>query len=369
MVDSEDGDYGPVFDTNGKIKVRGNSTGEYYNVKLPYNIKFSTAENLFGMGSAKKWALLANAFDKTLIRNAIAMELGVAFELDYTSCYKFAEMWLNGKYLGSYMIIENVDVSPTRVDIDIDSGDFLIEIEYYRMETGVTYIESKYTKTRFAINDPETPTQKQLKALTDFVNTVDNAIRKKERDLIEKYIDIQSFVDVYIVEEYLKNVDFYYSSTRFYCKDGVLYAGPIWDFDLSMGNCDYYYYPDYNNIYSSGDSSKGFYGRQMPWYDILFECDWFEELVWERYNEKYSVLENVHTENELGDSLIDRIIGLYGTSFLRNFTESDSTFFTDVRLGREPNSTYEGNVYYMRSWLKRRIDWMTENLCPSHYSG
>ena len=78
------------------------------------------------------------------------------------------------------------------------------------------------------------------------------ALIKTLGEEIRKYLDIESFVDAFIVQEFFKQVDYATSSTRFYIKDGKLYEGPVWDFDLSSGNCSSSYYKSYNNVNTTG---------------------------------------------------------------------------------------------------------------------
>ena len=127
-----------IVNGTGMIKVRGNSTAEA--PKKPYKIKLDTKQNLFGMGIAKKWVLLANCFDPTMLRNALAFDLAKELGLAYTSQYTFAEVWMDGTYLGCYQLTEPVEAKNTRVNIDADEGDFLIEYEKSRSSPDDIYL-------------------------------------------------------------------------------------------------------------------------------------------------------------------------------------------------------------------------------------
>ena len=78
---------------------------------------------------------------------------------------------------------------------------------------------------------------------------METAIKSGDYSSVENVIDTESFATFYVFSEFMKQVDFSYSSTRFYFKDDILYAGPGWDFDLSSGNVsgDYEDYLKYNN--------------------------------------------------------------------------------------------------------------------------
>ena len=146
---------GSVLEDKASFKVRGNSTA--LAEKKPFTFKFSKKKDVLGMGKGKKWALLANCFDPTLMRNYIAFDIAHELGIDYTSNQKYVELWVDGVFKGCYTLMEPVQQGKDRVDIDIESNngmkDFLIEYEYNREEEGVTYIKSN--GYRFALSEPE----------------------------------------------------------------------------------------------------------------------------------------------------------------------------------------------------------------------
>ena len=127
-----------LIDAGSQIKVRGNSTagGE----KRPYNFKLSSKQNVLEMGKGKKWCLLANMFDKSLMRNKLAFGLAQAVGLAYTPDFRMVDVWMDGVYVGNYMLTEPVEVNSTRVDINIDTGDYLFERERERVELSLIHI-------------------------------------------------------------------------------------------------------------------------------------------------------------------------------------------------------------------------------------
>lgn len=242
VVDKEGGDLyedNVIYDTiesDGTIKVRGNSTAVAD--KKPFNISFSKAKDVFGMGKAKKWSLLANAFDKSLIRNRLAMEFATSLGLKYTSKSTYVDLYINDVYYGNYLLIESVEVGENRVDINSEgSNDVLLEKEYDRTEEGQTYLRTIRYGIRFNVGEPEglAENTEQYKQTLTVLNRFETALENGDFEEVSKFVDLKSFANFYIVNELFKNVDFNYSSTRFYIKDGVLYAGPLWDLDLSGG--------------------------------------------------------------------------------------------------------------------------------------
>jgi hypothetical protein len=121
------------------IRGRGNSTWNM--AKKPYKIKFNEKEKLLGKGyaKAKKWTLLANAGDKTMMRNAVTSALGRRTSLPFNPAAKFVDLVLNNVYQGTYQISDQIDVRPHRVDIteqnyplgqnDNITGGYLLEVD------------------------------------------------------------------------------------------------------------------------------------------------------------------------------------------------------------------------------------------------
>lgn len=352
-------------DLEGQVKLRGNSTSKAE--KKPVNIKLSSKQSILGMEKGKKWCILANAFDKSLIRNALCFDLANKMGLKYISQSRFVDLYYNDKYIGSYLIAEPVDPGSNLVDIEEEGDDFMLEIERERKEEGVTYITAK-GGTRFAVNVPEEPTGTQVAAIEKKVSDIENALRTYKYSEYSKYIDVDSFVNYYIVSEIFKAVDFNYSSTRFYMKDGKLYAGPVWDVDLSSGNASSRFYTGY---YNNGVSYKDLFCTEMKWYEYLFRSDEFVALVNERFNKMLPTIQNMYQTNTLGTNYIDTLMATYKPSFLRNYTAAEEggagwsiTFrysTCDNRLGLEYDShpaTYDANVEFLRTWLKNRVDYL-----------
>lgn len=355
-----------VLDNDAKIKVRGNSTALAQ--KKPYNIKFSSKENLCGMGKSKKWALIASAYDKALVRNKIALDLGLDMGLTYMSSTQFVDVWVDGVFKGSFMLTENIDVGKNRVDIDTETGtDALLELEAHREEADVTYIKTSKYGVRFALNDPEIPTAEQESSIKSRLSTVESALASGNWTRVSSVLDIDSFVNFYIMSEFTKQVDFNFSSTRFYFKGDKLYAGPGWDYDLAMGNVGARMYDDYilyNNEgvgTKTGNSWEGIWCTKMVWFERLLTYSQFKAAVKARFTEVAPILINTFEANELGESRIDKMLSEYGTSFARNYEVWDivkDDVSDALAIARTPDPTFEENVGYLRTWLKNRYEYL-----------
>jgi spore coat protein CotH len=352
VVDSQEGGSKVITDTSAEIKIRGNSSREVK--KKSYTFKLSKKEDILGMGKAKKWVLTANAFDKTLMRNKLVYDFWAAIGMEGTPEAAYVDVWLNGKYIGNYLLSEVIEASPSRVDINTDKGDFLIEREVERFSTGTTYFRTPVYGLRFGVNEPKVITDEQLKELTDFLGKVETAIQAGDWQLFTSYVDVKSYIDNYILSELFKVVDFGYSSTRFYIKDDKLYAGPPWDNDLSSGNADsdFYYSYNYHEGYGPDSSYIGIWCN-VDLYNRCYEFPEFTEALHNRYQELQEIITNLYENNSLGTNQIDLFLQKYGKSFDRNYTVAGWTLKKEFILERNPEATFGQNVEYLRDWLKR----------------
>lgn len=353
-------------DDAANVKLRGNSTSKAE--KKPFKIKFNKKYSLFGMDEGKKWNILANAFDKTLIRNKLGFDLATDMGVPYVSQSRFCDVYYNGVLQGNYLVTEPVEAGKNKVDIGDDetTKDFMIELERERYESDVKYIYSK-AGVRFAVNVPETPTDQQVTDATNVIGTVEDAIRTGRLSEYSKYIDVDSFVNYYIVSEIFKAVDFNYSSTRFFYKDGKMYAGPIWDIDLSSGNASKYFYKAY---YQDGVSYKGLFCTEMRWMGWLMKSDEFVSKVKSRLKEMKKRIDNMYVDNSFGRNQIKKLTTTYAGSFARNYASDEegagwsltkrySTCDNPTGLELDPHpSTYAGSVNLLQNWLKNRVKYL-----------
>lgn len=361
-------DDGEILSADVEIKVRGNSTADA--PKKPYNIKFDEKVSLFGIEEGKKWSLLANMFDKTLIRNKLALDFGLNVGLNYTSQSEFCEVWVNGRFMGNYLCCEPVSDGANRVGIKTDEFDFILEITPFG---GWSF------KTRAGVpilyDSPDDPSVKQREYLDRLLEAAETAMKTGDPAEYGQYIDIESFVNLYILMELFKDVDGYWKSLYFYVEDGKLYAGPPWDFDLTCGNVSEVYeeenYFTYHNVRGrgddSGDSTRGL-RMDEGWWQILLDTDAFSGYVRERYNELQPLIVNIYEDNELGQNQIDRLIEANRESFEREYLPSDEggagwdiAECYSIYAG-ESKGSYEDNVEFLRDWLMRRNEWLLENI-------
>ena len=356
-----------VTDTDGSVlsgsvlfKVRGNSTAIDSIPKKAFTFKFDKKTDVLGMGKAKKWAMLANCFDPTLLRNYLVFDFAQELGIPYTSEQRFTELWLDGEYRGCYTVYEPIQAGATRVDIDVESNngqkDFLLEYEASRTEDDVTYITAG--GLRFAASDPDEPDKNQVSYITATMNDIVNTLKTGSEADIRRKIDIDSFAKFYLLNEYAKTADFGLSSVFFYYKDGVLYAGPPWDYDLALGNLN----GDLSSSTKSASVSSGILQSGKNFYRWLCSKDWFQTEVKRVYAQHYDYIENISADGGLLDSLRAE----YAELFSRNFSVWRVSRWW-LNYQKVPLSTYDDNYRFLKTWCTERNEWLTEYYGLSRY--
>lgn len=353
----------------GTIKLRGNSTA--LADKPAYNISFKNKHKLFADASeGKKWCLLANAFDKTLLRNKLAMDLGKYLGGVAAPEERFADLYINGKLKGSYLISEPAENGRSGIQYDeTNDTDMLFELEVEKVEADVLYNITDLG-VRFAVEDiaEDSVTYTNYKTT---LKTFETALQNTSSDEVFNLIDVDSFVSMYIVNELFKTVDFGYSSVKFYIQknaDGkpIIHAGSLWDFDLSTGN----------SSVEECRTTTDFRGQTInTWFGWLMRNNTFKNKVIAKFTAAQETIQNIYQANGLGDSWINKNLAYMGKSKDRNYSDTslggagwnintpDSAEYKYYPYGYNTlspyiNYTYEQHINYLVNWLSERNQWM-----------
>ena len=346
----------PSFqDLEMKIKGRGNSTWWQGGIwgKKPYQIKFGDKTEVLNMPKDKKWVLLAELSDKSLIRNKIAREIANISRFDYVPQAEYSEVFINEQHVGTYLIGQKVEESKNRVNIG-DTG-YLIEIDTDangRIETDDVYFRSSQWSSRyedgvFNIKEPSLEyDSEEFNLIKDHVNDFEEALfgnNFKDPDLgYRSFIDLPSFIDWFLVNEISKNQDARsYSSIYFnYIPGEKIKMGPVWDFDLAFGNVDY----------SNAENPEGFWIKENLWFKRMFEDPYFSDLVNTRFN---------YYENNLSSILskVDEFENYLSKSQKKNFEIWD-ILSKDVWHIPVKYDTHHEYVEYLKNWIDTRMLWL-----------
>ena len=357
-----------------QIRVRGNSTASLQ--KKPYKLKFNEKVKLLGKGYAKtkKWTLLANHGDKTLLRNALTSLMGERAGLKFNPAAKFVDLTINKRYVGNYQISDQVDVRPHRVDIaeqdypltekSNTTGGYLLEVDGFKdFDANKSGFYSNYWWTPIRVHYPdedEIDYFSQLCYIRDFINDFEQRLFSANfSDPLSGYrplVDSISLANWYICTEISANVDGFFS-TYFYKErdDNKLYWGPLWDYDIAYNN-DNRSRGGTNNTERQlmrdigyGDFESGC----RYWIVQMWEDPWFARLINRRFNQ----LIDDGMEDYLNQKL-DSLTTLIDASQKLNFEKWGIR--TQALRERIMYNTYDQYVDYVRNFLKNHIPYLKQ---------
>jgi hypothetical protein len=343
---------------NIPMNIRGRGNGTWLAPKKPYRIKFDSKQSLLGLTAAKSWVLLANYYDKTLLRNAVALDMGHQFSADFTPHYRFVEVVMDGVYIGNYMLTEQVEINQGRVAIneltanDTDdsaiTGGYLLEVDesldadhYFYSKNGLP----------FTIKDPNDITDKQLTYIQNYVQQTEDAIFADNfadpDNGYAKYINVDSFINWYLVKELMKDNDALDKGSTYYYKDlnGKLGMGPVWDFDIAAGN----------DATTDVNDPTGWWARNAKWFNRLFQDPVFKAKVKARWQALQPNLTLVLNN-------LDKNAAYINLSQQQNFVAWDILNVDLQGTNTEIAGSYKGEVSYLKTWLNTRIAWMNANM-------
>ena len=352
----------PLIDVHGAIRLRGNST--YGFVKKPYRIKFDQKQSLFGLDKAKSWVLLADYLDPSTLHNYAALTLAATSEhLDFVPTPHKVNLYLNGEYAGVYTLCEQVQEQAGRLDLKLDitpdmdelsDYNFLICMNYNAPEKpgakeGETYFylsgcgryfELEYpTKEDFA---DEAQFRRFFDALEDYMRETVSAFQNSSRSYLNKNVDMDTLMDLYIVDRIMGERDHHWKSVFMYYRgaegDAKLHFGPPWDYDFCMytqwtGEPNEEF--DLTNKFNPGEASL--------FYRPFLDSTYYSRKVAERYREHFS------------DALTE-VIGKVETqaaAMEQSLTHNQDRWYSDKPTITEDN--LEFFVKYLKN-MKTRMD-------------
>ena len=363
-----------VFQDSLEIKGRGNNS--WTHPKKPYRMKLMKKAQLLGLPSNEKnWTLINNYGDKTLMRNLLAFDMSKRMEMPYTSAGKPVDVLLNGEYKGTYQLCDQMEVKPTRVDIDEMevsdisgeklTGGYLLEIDAYAdQELPIAWFRSARNSMPVTIKSPKDDeiVQAQRNYIIDHFNKMEASLFSfTYLDPINgyrKYIHTPTFIRHFLLGEFCGNTDTYWSVYTYKKRnDDLFYFGPIWDFDLAYEN-DKRTYPINDNsdwIYNSEGSSVN---GMKDFVNQLFSDPDFVNEVKSIYA-KYRDLEII-SEAELL-KVVDDYAVLLNQSQNLNFKRWD-IMNSIVHENPKTYGSYEGEINNVKNYVKNRLVWMDNKL-------
>ncbi len=373
------------------IEFRG-STSQQLFPKKPYGFELwvdSTEKSrkvaLLGMPEESDWVLNATYNDKTLMRDVLAYDLATRMGR-YATRYRYCEMMVNDKYEGLYILMEKVKRDKNRVDVsslkitdntgDDVTGGYILKID--KTEGS----KSKTWNTTLTVNglNYNVPIQIEYPKITDITDAQFNYIKNyvtefetslkgsdylspkaKWRDMV----DLDTFVDYFLITEFTKNVDGYRLSTYFYkdkdSKGGKLKMGPAWDYNLAFGNADYY------DGYKPTGWQYKVNGISIPKGDTFLSPNWWERLSADstfRYkaSKRWEVLRKTVLSPDRINNWMDSTAKVLQPTMERNNQRWTGVLGKYVWPNYYVGVTYQDETNWMKDWIRQRTTWLDSQL-------
>lgn len=406
-----------------EIKARGNSTFTR-SEKKAYQFKLKNKTDLINNNpdeACKKWVLLANMFDATMVHNSITFQLASDLNMPYVSHFEEVDLYFDGEYRGSYLLCEKVDVDESKVDID-NTDDLIEECnednEAYEKENVITATTSSKGATTAAENskgsykyveglvEPEFPEGASHHAfllelefqhrypdeLTGFVSNKGQCVVTKNPEYLTKetgayisafwqefedavyssngyntktgkyyyeYCDLESLVKVYLINELSKNVDGFLSSSYFYlpADENIMYAGPIWDYDPCYGPGGFH-----DNIQLKTANPENFYMVQNYLINGLIKHESFRNAVKEQLNKEngefYLAVQNMTGD----DGYVNEFSAKVAVSRNMNAKLWDVMDEKFVVVHDGDAVTFENATIFLNDFIDTRINWLADTV-------
>ena len=268
------------------MKCHGNST--WLRPKKSFNIELLNEAGLLGLGNARKWVLLANDYDLSHLRNKIVYDFAKRLGMEYSPDCEWVDLYLDGQYHGIYLLSEKNEVHRERVGIS-GSGRFLVSMED---EDKLKYQRSSFFHTHNGVFMRVHDSSMDKDQLKELWQSAENAILSEDSTdilsgkTLQEIINIDSWVNKYLIEEVFANIDGSAYSQFFYRSDqqtgGLICAGPVWDYDKSMGlwPCcvPEAMYANRSSVWSENDGIL---------FHTLYKKESFESLLKDTYEKKF----------------------------------------------------------------------------------
>lgn len=329
-----------------EIKGRGNYSWSF--AQKPYTLKLADSADFLGMGSDSKWVLVTVSSDKSMMHNYLTQKLAAQLGLRGTVENEYVDVVVNGEYSGTYVLTESIEIDDSRIDVPSEAGilfeiqkvyrhecDLCVELERNDNHDHTIHLQLQEYKGQDIDQLSNRTRSIAQNELDRFFAKVEDAMKSGDYAAIEQVIDVDSFVNWFLLNEFTRNYDSSFVSSV-YCyinEEGKLYMGPCWDYDTCYG----IQFPE----------TDGSYVRDTPWYRWLFNNS--PEFV-QKVEERWAQLREE-------DGLIDQFIASIDTTveYISMSEKMQHHLYPHSELYDVP---YDEAVQYFKDWISYRIEWM-----------
>ena len=409
--DWDENDYFTLYNADGTVDVeralcsarlRGNSTQNF--PKLPFALKFDKKVGPQGLPTDKRWELLANWTDRTMLRNAVAMDVAhrtadaLADGLGWNPHGVSIELVINGRHVGNYYLIEKVKIDGDRIDITdcyedvVDGGNanptvadcgYLLEFDDAMDEVNC-FRTGRGLPVMFKDEVPENGDI--FNAVKAKIETIETNLEAGNYEEAYSQLDVNSVIDYFLVQELAFNNEYKHPKSVYMYMDGdgALTAGPVWDFDWQT-----FIIPDQVHAYGGAyidqlrNTDEWLYGgskladggwwpfddpdykNDMPymWYPLLFRDATFRAKVQERWAVIYPALLSVTGE-------IDRLAEQNRVSDGFNFAMWPTRNLKDAlsaAFNGDEEMTFDQAIQSMKKAYTDRLEWMNSQIMGGNF--
>lgn len=375
-----------LYSGNMGIEIRGSSSQQFPKKSFGFETWDADGNDidatLLGFPEEEDWILYAPYSDKSLVRNVLIYDLARDMN-HYASRTQFVNLNINGEYNGVYVFMEKLKRDKERIDInklkedenegeDLTGG-YIIKIDKSDKEgyTNLNSFNSIYATTanpiRFLYDDPDAEdiTIQQRDYISTYIADFEDALASDTFTDVDSgyasYIDVDSFIDFFILNEISNNVDAYRISTFMHKdKNEKLRMGPIWDFNLAFGNADYCSGGETNVwAYKYNERCPDDFWSVPFWWDRFLEDPAFVARLKERWTElRGGILSDA--------SILGKIDGYL--EILNDGAAIDTNFVRWPVFGIYiwPNNfvgaSFSDEEDYLRDWITARTLWLDDGI-------
>lgn len=403
------------------IAVRGNSSAT--KPKKPYKLKFVDKQKPFDMKSDRTWILLANYGDRALIRSRIAFDLGrKQTGLKWTPDERFTELYINGKYLGSYQLVQSIKIDGNRVKIDKNTGQIMEHDPHWTTDETEGFVGP--SGMNYSYKDPDTLvgaapfpgeelSSERMRLMKNKILQFESVLYSKDWSKITDgpggtvlynglpltpqqdwmtYLDLASSVDYILTREFTKDNDAdFYRSNFFYTNDvrpffngenatykysyltgdtssAKFFMGPIWDFDRSAGAAPLGGTGISNTTgwWTNGSGSPNHDTNKKHWFTRVWKDPRFVAALKARWNDKKADYEAVSLGLDSGVNLavarLDDPAAAVGATSSRVAANDRAKWGSSGSRYAAKSSSYAGEVAWLKNWYAKRYAWLEDQI-------